>query len=345
MDMHDYARRMPKVELHVHLEGSIKPGTLLELAHRNNIALPALDLDQQQDYFHVRGFDQFLMLYITATNCLRTPADYHLITYEFGSECARQNIRYAEVTFTMLTNMSLSNLPWQVILNGLNLGREQARKDFGVELRWIFDIVRNLPDTQNGVLEVALAARQQGCVALGLGGGEAGFPPQLFAQTFDLAYQAGLACVPHAGEFAGPPSVWQALDLLHPQRLEHGVRSIEDPRLVETLAKRQIALDICPTSNIRLGVYPDFTAHPLRRLWEAGALITINTDDPSMVGTDLNQEYQVLVDHFGFGADELDQFSLNGVRASLLPDIDKVRLEAEFRAEFARLRKEWAVAK
>ncbi len=242
----------------------------------------------------------------------------------------------------MLTNMGVSNLPWQVILDSLNAGREQACQDFGVELRWIFDIVRNLPETQDAVLEIALAARQHGCVALGLGGDEVDFPPPLFAHTFDRAYQVGLPCVPHAGEFAGPAGIWNALDLLHADRLEHGVRSIEDPHLVETLASRQVALDICPTSNIRLGVYPDYAAHPLRRLWEAGVFITINTDDPPLVGTDLNQEYQVLIDYFGFGADELDQFSLNGVRASLLPDSDKARLEAEFRVEFGRLRKELA---
>lgn len=340
MDIHDYAIRIPKAELHVHLEGSIRPSTVRELARRNNIALPPLGLDQTQNSYHIQDFDHFLMVYLTITNCLRSPDDYYLIAYEFGSECARQNIRYAEVTFTMLTNMSLSGLPWQAILDGLNAGRAQAHKDFGVELRWIFDIVRNLPDTQNAVLEVALAAREQGCIALGLGGSEAGFPPQLFAGTFDRARQAGLPSVPHAGEFAGPQSVWDALDLLHANRLEHGVRSIEDPRLVETLVRRRIALDICPTSNICLGAYPSFAVHPLRRLWEAGALLTINTDDPALVGTDLNQEYQVLIDHFGFGADELDQFSLNGIRASLLPESDKARLGAEFQAEFVQLRRE-----
>jgi len=128
--------------------------------------------------------------------------------------------------------------------------------------------------------------------------------------------------------------------LLHADRLGHGVRCVEDPALVEHLRERQAPLEICPTSNVCLGVYPDYAAHPLRRLWDAGLLITVNSDDPPMFGTDLNHEYQVLVGHFGFDADELEQVSLNGLRASFLPQADKARLEAEFRAEFAQLREE-----
>jgi adenosine deaminase len=188
-------------------------------------------------------------------------------------------------------------------------------------------------------LEIALAAREHGCVALGLGGSERRFPPRLFARTFERAHQAGLPCVPHAGEMAGPKSVWAALRLLHADRIEHGVRSIEDQKLVEFLGQRQIPLDVCPTSNICLGVYPDYKSHPLRRLWEAGLLITINSDDPPMFNTDLNREYQILIDEFGFDAEELEQASLNGLRASRLPQSDKETMQAEFQAELARLRK------
>jgi aminodeoxyfutalosine deaminase len=189
------------------------------------------------------------------------------------------------------------------------------------------------------VVDIALAARDEGVVALGLGGNEAQFPPDLFVQSFERAHQAGLPGVPHAGETAGPESIWTALQSLHADRLGHGVRCEEDPALVEYLRERQVPLEICPTSNVCLGVYPDYGAHPLRRLWDAGLLITVNADDPPMFGTDLNHEYEVLVVHFGFGADELEKISLNGLRASFLPQAEKARLEAEFRAEFDQLKR------
>jgi adenosine deaminase len=328
---------MPKAELHVHLEGAIRPSTLLKLAQQNNVSLPTQDIDGLRDFYRFRDFDHFVQVYVTITGCLRKPDDYHLIAYEFGSDCARQNIRYAEVTFTIATNMRLTGLPWQAIMEGLNAGRQAARARFGVDWRWILDISRNEPETQDAVVGIALAARDQGVVALGLGGSEADFPPQLFTESFYRAQQAGLPCIPHAGETAGPPSIWSALRQLHADRLGHGVRCIEDPDLVEHLRQRQIPLELCPTSNIRLGVYSDYAAHPFRWLWDAGLHLTVNSDDPPLFGVDLNHEYQVLVDHFGFRQPELEQISLNAVRASLLPESKKVQMEREFLDEFRKL--------
>lgn len=340
MNQHDYARRIPKVELHVHLVGAIRPTTLLQLAQRNGVQLPAQDVQGLRQFYRFRDFAHFLKVYVTVTSCLRTADDYALIAYEFGNDCARQNVHYAEVTVTIATNMKLSGLPWEAILEGLNAGREKARSEFGVDWGWVFDISRNYPETQAQVLEIALTARERGVVALGLGGPEADFPPGLFKHAFKQARQAGLPRVPHAGEMAGPDSVWTALRKLHANRIGHGVRCIEDPALVAFLRAHQVPLELCPTSNICLGVYPTYTAHPLRQLWDQGLLVTVNSDDPPLFGTDLNQEYEVLVEHFGFDADELEQVSLNGVRASLLPAHEKARLEKEFQAEFARLRKD-----
>ena len=340
MDLHAFARRMPKTELHVHLEGAIRPSTLLKLARRNDVQLPAHDIESLRDFYRFRDFEHFLEVYITVTSCLRTPEDYYLIAYEFGADCARQHIRYAEVTFTIASNVHLSGLPWQTILEGLNAGRAQARAEFGLDWRWVFDISRNNPETQDDVVEIALAAREQGVVALGLGGSEADFPPGMFERPFARARQAGLPRVPHAGETAGPESMWAALRQLHADRLGHGVRCVEDPALMDYLGQHQVPLEVCPTSNVRLGVYPDYAAHPLRQLWDAGLFITVNSDDPPLFSTDLNREYEALVEHFGFDADELEQVSLNGLRASFLPEADKARLETTFRAEFARLREE-----
>jgi adenosine deaminase len=338
MELLDFARRIPKVELHVHLEGSICPSTLLKLAERNGIHLPAQDEAGLQTFYQFRDFSHFIQVYMMVTGCLRTVDDYRLAAYEFGLDCDRQNIRYAEVTFSILTNTRLTGLPWQEILAGLNAGREQARAEFGVDWRWVFDIVRDLPATQKDVLEISLAARDQGVVALGLGGNERGFPANLFVDTFERALEAGLPRVPHAGENEGPASVRGALDLLHADRIGHGVRCIEDPTLVDLLRERQIPLEICPTSNIRLGVYADYASHPLRRLWDAGLPITVNSDDPPMFGTDLAREFEILVKYFQFTADELARVSLNGVYFSFLPRGEKEHLAEKFRQEIDRLR-------
>lgn len=337
MNITEFARRMPKAELHVHLEGSILPRTLLRLAQHNHIKLPAEDEKGLAELYRFRSFEQFLDTYMLITRTLRTPDDYRLIAYEYGSECARQNIRYAEVTFTIETNAKLSGLPWRDILEGLNAGREEAHKDFGVWWQWVFDIVRNQPETQGEVLEISLAARDMGVVALGLGGDEAGYPPELFADTFMRAEKEGLHRVPHAGEIAGPQSVWSAIKLLHAERIGHGVRSIEDPALVDQLRLESISLDVCPTSNICLKVYPDYGHHPLRKLWDAGLFMTIGSDDPPMFGTDLNGEYQKLVSEFNFTQPELERISLNAIQASFLSQGEKANLIEEFEGEFKKL--------
>ncbi len=337
MDLSIFAQRMPKAELHVHLEGSILPRTLLKLAQRNHVSLPAEDESGLSELYRFRDFNQFIEVYVMITSCLRTPDDYRLIAYEFGSECARQNIRYAEVTFSISTNMRLTGLTWQAILQGLNAGREQAHLDYGVRWQWVFDIVRDVPDTQKDVLEIALAGREMGVIALGLGGIENGFPPELFVETFKRAEKEHLHRVPHAGEISGPQSVWSAIKLLHAERIGHGVRSIEDSRLVEYLVANSIPLEICPTSNICLNVYPDYAHHPLRKLWEAGMMVTIGSDDPPLFGTDLNHEYQLLVSEYHFSQPELERISLNAIRSSFLSQGERLKLEQEFQDEFSRL--------
>jgi adenosine deaminase len=341
--LHEFARRIPKAELHVHLEGSIPPRTLLQLARQNGQQLPADDEAGLRAYYQFTDFTHFLNLYITILKCLRTPEDYQLIAYEFGREAARQNTRYSEVTFTIISNVRYSGLPWEVILGGLNRGRAEAEAEFGVRWGWIFDIVRDRPDLQSEVVDMALAGRDQGVIALGLAGDERLATTADFQRSFERAAAAGLPGIPHTGELSGPDKIWETVHLLSPRRLQHGVRAIEDPALVTYLRDRRIGVDLCPTSNVSLAVYPDYESHPLRRLWDSGLLVTVNSDDPPLFNTDLNHEYEILVDHFGFGAGELAEVSLNGVRASLLPEAEKARLYGEFGEEIARLRAEFAV--
>jgi adenosine deaminase len=329
---------MPKVELHVHLEGSIRPATLLALAQRNGVPLPAGDVEGLRHFYRFTDFDHFLQVYFTISRCLKTPDDFDLIAYEFGADMHGQAIRYAEVTFTPYTNVANTGLPFDEILAGLNAGRARARTDFGVEFAWVLDIVRDVPDTRHQVAQWAAAAMDRGVIGFGLGGSEAGHPPEWFADAFALAREAGLHSVPHAGEGAGPESVWGALRALGAERIGHGVRSIEDSALLDYLREHQRPLEVCPTSNLCLGVYRSYEEHPVRRLWEQGLFVTVNSDDPPMFETDLVSEYQALADHLGFAPAELEQLSLNALRASFLPAERKAGMEREFLAEFARLR-------
>ncbi len=339
MSLHDFIREMPKVELHVHLEGSIRPATLLTLAQRNGVALPAQDVDGLREFYRFTDFDHFIQVYFTISGCLRTVDDFSLVAYEFGADMARQNTRYAEVTFTPHTSVGHTGLPFDEILAGLNEGRQRARADFGVEFRWVLDIVRDNPDSRFQVAEWAISAMDRGVVGFGLGGTEKGNPPERFVDAYAMARKAGLHSVPHAGEAAGPDSVWIALRGLKAERIGHGVRSIEDPALVDCLRERQIPLEVCPTSNLCLGIYPSYEAHPVRELWDEGLYITVNSDDPPMFNTDLVGEYEALAEHLGFTAEELEVLSLNALRASFLPAEEKASLEKEFLTEFARL---WA---
>jgi adenosine deaminase len=343
MSLYDYVRDMPKVELHVHLEGSIRPATLLTLAERNGVALPAQDLEGLRAFYRFTDFDHFIRVYMTISGCLQTVADFSLIAHEFGADMARQKIRYAEVTFTPHTNVVNTGLSFDEILAGLNEGRKRARAEFGVEFRWVLDIARMDPDSRHQVARWAASAVDRGVVGFGLGGSERDYPPEWFADAFDVAREAGLHSVPHAGEVAGPESIWGALDLLGAERIGHGVRSVEDPALVDHLRERQIPLEVCPTSNLCLGVYATYEAHPVRWLWDQGLYVTVNSDDPPMFNTDLVREYQALADHLGFTATELEGLSLNALRASFLPAGRKAALEEDFCEQFARLRAEHGV--
>jgi len=341
-----YTAASPKAELHVHLEGSIRPATLLKLAQRNGVQLPAHTLADLQKWFTFRDFDHFIEIYFEISSCLKTSEDYELIAYEFGANMARQNVRYAEVTFSPSTHQFSFGIPFDTFFTGMSRGRLLAQKEFGVEIRWIFDIVRDIPDGMLNrrraeyTLAVALEGMDNGVVALGLGGAEVGNPPEQYAKWFEKAREAGLHSAPHAGETVGPDSVWGAVQTLSAERLGHGVRSIEDPVLVTYLAEKHIPLEICPTSNVKLGVYTDLAGHPLPGLYYAGVPVTINSDDPPLFNTTLNDEVKLLIDPFNFDIDTINEILLNGVRYSFLPVQEKQALEATFQVEMTKLRHE-----
>jgi aminodeoxyfutalosine deaminase len=286
MSLETYLRAAPKAELHLHLEGAIRPTTLLTLAQRNGITLPYSTLEELRDWFRFRDFDHFVEVYRAISNCLCTADDYELIAFELAEELAGQNARYAEVGFSPAFQ-ARAGIAQTQYLDGLRRARERAQRELGVELAWIFDLGRawlgGETETQRWAsytVDVAIEARQDGVVALGLGGPEVDHPPEPFAPLFARGRAVGLHSAPHAGEHVGPPSIWGVLNALGAERIAHGVRAIEDPALVAELARRGVALDLCPTSNVRLGVYASLAEHPLPRLLAAGVVITVNSDDP-----------------------------------------------------------------
>jgi aminodeoxyfutalosine deaminase len=344
MSLKSYIQTVPKAELHVHLEGAIRPATVLELASRNRVALPFETAEDFRHYLSYRDFDHFIEKFMMVTRCLKTREDYEQIVYEFGAAMAGQHVRYAEVTVTPSTHYLLG-IPHDVYFSGMQHGRSRAQIDFNVRINWIFNIVRRWNDPTRTarmadyVTGVAIEGIEDGVVALGLAGAEAGAPPEPFAPYFDRSRAAGLHSVPHAGENAGPASIWGAITALGAERIDHGVRAIEDPALVEYLVQHQIALDITPTSNIVLGVYPSYTAHPLPQLHKAGVIITISIDDPPLFNTTMNQEILLLATQFGFDVSAIDEIILNSVRYSFLPEPQRLQLEREFCDEMAVLKR------
>ncbi len=345
MSLDSYIRAAPKAELHLHLEGSIRPHTVLALVERNDVAFPYTTVEQLREWFRFRDFGHFIEVYGAVSRCLRTREDYELIAYELAEELARQNVRYAEVGFSPAfhTRMGVADATY---LSGLARARARARRELGVEFSWIFDLGRAWTggevETQRWATfttDLAIEARSEGVVALGLGGPEAGHPPEPFAGLFERGRAAGLHSAPHAGEHAGPSSIWGALNALGAERIAHGVRSVEDTRLVEELATRHIALDVAPRSNVCLGVYRSLAEHPLTDLHAAGVQITINTDDPPLFGTSLNDEVALLADPFGLEVTAIDEILLNGVRHSFLSTQAKQRLELSYRAELEALKR------
>jgi aminodeoxyfutalosine deaminase len=340
---------LPKAEIHVHLEGSIQPETLLVLAERHGrlATLPTTDLAGLRRWFAFQDFPHFLSVYIFISDLLRTPEDFALIVEACGADMAAQNIRYRELTFTPFTHTDLQDKALSIddLLAGLEAGRAAAYSRYGVEMRWVFDVPRNTsfsgagavvsdydPYPAERTLAYALEGQAHGVVGFGLGGYEVGAPPEPFAHAFTAAKAAGLLCVPHAGETMGADSVADAVNWLHADRIGHGVRAIEDPALLTVLRDRQIPLELNPTSNVRLHIYRRLAEHPLPHLDRMGLKITVNSDDPPLFNTTLCGEYQALAAEFGYDKSCIARIARNAFDVSGASEELKCQLLAEFDA-------------
>lgn len=319
-------RSLPKVDLHVHLQGSVRPSTVLELAARNGVDVPPkLTPD---GYATWDDFPDFIANYIRTCAAIRTPDDLRRIAIEFCEDASTQGVRYAEVTFTVLGHDIDGdwNAPVAAVLDGFEEGEDR----FGTRCRLVLDFVRGWHGTEaeTRTLQAALTFRDRGVVAVGLGGDESR-PGAGYADAIRHATGAGLHSVPHAGEAAGRASIREALDLLGAERLGHGFRVLDDAALVDEIRERGITLEVCPTSNVATGLVRSLDEHPLPHLLEAGLAVTINSDDPAMFRSPLLGEYEAARTVFGFDDTRLAGLARTAVRSSFADDMLKAQLTAE----------------
>jgi aminodeoxyfutalosine deaminase len=329
-ELSSFIAGLPKVELHVHHVGSASPRVVAELAarHEGRTPVPA-DPDLLAEYFAFRDFAHFVEIYLSVVDLIRDPQDVRLLTFEVARELARQRVRYAELTVTPYSHVR-RGIPAPAFCEAIEDARKAAAAELGVALNWCFDIPgeAGLPAAEE-TLRIALTQRPDGLVSFGLGGPEFGVPRPQFKPYFDQARAAGLRSVPHAGESTGPQTIWDALRELGAERIGHGIAAVGDPELLLHLAERRIPLEVCPTSNVRTRGVPAIEAHPLPRLVAAGVLVTVNSDDPPMFGTTLNDEYAVAARLLGYGPEGVAGLARDAVHASFLAPPEKVRLADE----------------
>jgi aminodeoxyfutalosine deaminase len=323
---------LPKAELHLHLEGSIDPLTVLELKKRHGTKGTLAEVEQLYRY---KDFTGFLMAFKTVTEELQTPEDYELVTYRLMQKLKAENVLHAEV-YVSVGVCLWRKQDFDSIFAGLERGRERGERDFGISLLWIFDAVRQFGvDKAQPVAELAVRYKGQSVVGFGIGGDERQAAPELFRDVYAYAAANGLRLTAHAGETAGPGSVWGALNL-PAERIGHGFTACQDSELVEALSKRQIPVEICITSNLRTGICPTLTEHPVRNYFDQGVMVTLNTDDPAMFATSLSREYQLAQDAFGFTDEHLRELARNSFEASFLPAEKKLQFLDMFDAASAK---------
>ncbi|GAB3252104.1 adenosine deaminase [Kineosporia babensis] len=329
-DLTVFVAGLPKAELHVHHVGSASPRIVAELAarHEGRSPVPA-DPAALADYFAFKDFAHFIEVYLSVVDLIRDEEDVRTLTYEVARELARQQVRYAELTVTPYGHV-IRGIPAGAVCEAIEDARAAAARDFGIQLQWIFDIPgeSGLPAAEE-TLRIALDERPDGLVGFGLGGPEIGVPRPQFKPYFDKARAAGLHSLPHAGETTGPQTIWDALRELGAERIGHGIAAAQDPELLSYLAEHRIALEVCPTSNVRTRAVPTIEEHPLAQLVEAGVLVTINSDDPPMFGTTLEEEYAVAARLLDLDQAGVAGLSKAAVSASFLPEAGKQQLLAE----------------
>ncbi len=322
---------IPKIELHLHLEGAIPIDTLFRLAQKSSVNSSVNSLDELRQKFVYKDFNQFLETWMWKNSFISTEEDFYTIAYQVLANLSQQQVFYAEIfyspgEFTSQKNFSISGITESIIA-----GKNQAYLDFGIRCEFIIDLIRNHgPEKGWTYLDEVSPYLGHGVIGIGLGGSESIFPADPYIHIYEEAGNRGFKLVAHAGETDGADSIRTVVEKLSVERVGHGLRANEDPNLLLLLQEQQIPLEMCVMSNVKTGVCSSIDAHPIKDYYDLGLMVTVNSDDPTMFNSSLNHEYYLLMTKLNFTLTELKQLSLNGIDASFLTIEEKNRMKTVF---------------
>ncbi len=331
MSLDAYIAGLPKAELHLHIEGSLEPELMFELAQRNGVAIPFDSVEAVRAAYDFTNLQDFLDIYYAGANVLLTRRDFEDLAFAYFQRAAADNVRHAEIFFDPQTHTD-RGVPFGVVVEGLIAGMERAKADLGVTSGLILSFLRHLSEEEAFATLEAATPYLRHFVGVGLDSSEVGHPPSKFERVFAAAGELGLKLCAHAGEEGPPAYVWEALNLLHIDRMDHGNRSMEDPRLVERLADKRMTLTVCPLSNLKLCVVKELRDHPVPEMLRRGLHVTLNSDDPAYFGGYVNENYRQLAQAVGLTREQVTQIAVNSFEGSFLDDAGKAARIAEVRA-------------
>jgi aminodeoxyfutalosine deaminase len=335
MSIEESIKKLPKVEQHVHIVGSVRPETLLWLIEQSDLSSKYKTLDDLNDFYAYRDFDHFLNIYSTVNDLITEEKHYETITYQMLQNQHRCNVKHVECIFSAYDHMH-RGLSFHDMVDYINRAIRRAHREFGITCNIRVDLVRNYgPEIGWKVLDEIISDNDN-IVGIDTGGTEYGYSPKLYEGVYAAAKEQGLRLVAHQGEAAGVDYVWACVNYLKPERIGHGVSAAKDPKLLATLAERGISIETCPISNLRTGAVDDLKHHPIRDFIAAGIKVSVNSDDPPMFGTDMNNEYLQL-HKVGFTLEELHGISLDSIKMSFISNDEKQRLIKTFQREYEKL--------
>jgi len=327
---------LPKVELHLHIEGTLEPELMLDLAKRNGLSLPFTTSEELKRAYNFQDLQSFLNIYYEGSRVLRQERDFFDLTWAYLTRVVKENVRHVEIFFDPQAHMK-RGVDLHTVISGIHAALEKAHTELRVSSKLIPCFLRDLPpDSAGQTLDMILDYRDW-VSALGLDSSEKGRPPELFQDVFDRARTEGLLTVAHAGEEGPPEYIWQALELLKVVRIDHGIRCVEDESLVQHLVHTQIPLTVCPLSNVKLKVFPSLEHHNLKLLLQRGLCVSIHSDDPAYFGGYITKNYLAVQRALNLQPTDILQLARNGVKASFLSDTDKEKLFCEIQEHAARL--------
>lgn len=322
MTLANFIRDIPKAELHIHIEGSLEPELMFEIAARNRVALPFSSVDEVRRAYNFTDLQSFLNIYYHGMEVLRQERDYYDLTWAYLVKANADHVRHTEIFFDPQGHTD-RGIPFETVITGIHAALCDGERQFGITSKLIMCFLRHL--SAESALETLLRSLpfREWIMAVGLDSTEVGNPPAKFVPVFDRAREAGFLTVAHAGEEGAPDYVWQALDLLRAVRIDHGVRCVEDARLVERLRDEQVPLTVCPLSNVKLRVFPTLREHNLKRMLDLGLCVTVNSDDPAYFGGYLNDNFLAVQKALHLDRNDIRKLAGNSFRASFLRDEEK----------------------